>query len=143
MSDVTTERQRSVPMVSYEDVASAIDWLSRAFGFREVGDRYTDDQGWVTHAEIELDGAPVMVGWPGPDYRSPARHAASCAEARAWSAVPFVIDGVLVYVNDLDGHLDRARTAGATIIREPEDQPYGRLYVAADAEGHRWMFMQG
>jgi uncharacterized glyoxalase superfamily protein PhnB len=96
----------------------------------------------VTHAEIDLDGAGVMLGWPGPDYQSPAHHAASCTQARTWSAVPYVIDGVLVCVNDLDGHLDRARATGAAILREPEDQSYGRLYVAADAEGHRWMFMQ-
>ena len=31
---------------------------------------------------------------------------------------------------------------GAQILREPEDQPFGRLYSAADLEGHRWMFMQ-
>ena len=51
-------------MLSYEDVAGAIDWLSRAFGFREVGRRYTDDAGRVTHAELELDGALVYLGWP-------------------------------------------------------------------------------
>ncbi len=28
------------------------------------------------------------------------------------------------------------------ILREPKDEPYGRLYNAADPEGHRWMFMQ-
>ena len=43
---------------------------------------------------------------------------------------------------DLDAHHERAKAAGATIIREPEDLPFGRLYSAADPEGHRWMFMQ-
>jgi uncharacterized glyoxalase superfamily protein PhnB len=61
--------QRAVPMLSYEDVGTAIDWLSSAFGFRESGERYTDDEGRVTHAQLELDGAAVMLGWPGPDYR--------------------------------------------------------------------------
>jgi len=37
-------------MVSYEDVGAAIDWLSSAFGFRESGERYSDDEGRVTHA---------------------------------------------------------------------------------------------
>jgi uncharacterized glyoxalase superfamily protein PhnB len=32
--------------------------------------------------------------------------------------------------------------AVTTISREPEDLPFGRLYSAADLEGHRWMFMQ-
>jgi len=49
---------------------------------------------------------------------------------------------VHVDVEDLDAHHERAKAAGATIIREPEDLPFGRLYSAADPEGHRWMFMQ-
>jgi PhnB protein len=134
--------QRAVPMLSYEDVGAATDWLSRAFGFRERGDRYVEEDGTVTHAEIELGGAIVMLGWPGPGYQSPAHHARVCAEAKAWSDVPFVIDGVLIYVDDLDEHLQRARAEGATILREPKEEPYGRLYNAADLEGHRWMFMQ-
>ena len=52
-----------------------------------------------------------------------------------------MIDGVHVTVDDVDEHCQRARAAGATILRELEDLPFGRLYSAADAEGHRWMFM--
>src|SRR5262245_5997729 len=102
-------------MLSYEDVANAIDWLTRAFGFSEHGQRYTDAEGRVTHAELELDGAVVMLGWPGPDYRSPAHHAEECEQARRWLDVPWVVDGVLVYVEDVERHLERARAGGATI----------------------------
>lgn len=129
-------------MLSYEDVAAAIVWLGAAFGFREEGPRYADPDGRVTHAELRLDGASVMLGWPGPDYRSPSHHAAECEQARRWLATPWVIDGVHVTVDDVDAHCAKARAAGATILREPEDQPFGRLYSAADLEGHRWMFMQ-
>ena len=129
-------------MLSYEDVGSAIDWLSRAFGFREGGERYSDDEGRVTHVELELDGALVMLGWPGPDYRNPRRHAAECDQARKWLEVPYIVDGVLIYVDDVDAHCERARGAGATILREPKTESYGRLYNAADLEGHRWMFFQ-
>jgi uncharacterized glyoxalase superfamily protein PhnB len=129
-------------MVSYEDVGAAIDWLSSAFGFRESGERYTDDEGRVTHAELELGGALVMLGWPGPDYRGPRRHAEECEQARKWLEVPYVVDGVLIYVDDVDAHCERARAAGAAILREPRPESYGRLYNAADFEGHRWMFSQ-
>ena len=131
-------------MVSYEDVGAAIDWLSSAFGFRESGERYSDDEGRVTHAELELDGALVMLGWPGPDYRSPRRHAEECEQARKWLEVPYVIDGVLVEVDDVDAHFSRARAAGATILSEPEDVPEVgvRHYRVEDPEGHRWMFSQ-
>lgn len=143
MSETNLEiEQRAVPMLSYENVATAVDWLGRAFGFHEHGPRYTDPDGTVTHAELELDGAIVMLGWPGPDYQSPARHVEVCEYARKWSAVPYIVDGVLVYVDDVDGHYQRAKAAGATILREPTDEPYGSLYNAADPEGHRWMFIQ-
>jgi uncharacterized glyoxalase superfamily protein PhnB len=134
--------QRVLPMISYENVAAAIDWLTEAFGFRERGERYTEADGTVTHAELELDGAVVMLGWPGPDYRGPAKHAEECEQARRWLDVPYIVDGVLVYVDDVDAHCEHARAAGATILREPKDEPYGRLYNAADLEGHRWMFME-
>jgi PhnB protein len=129
-------------MLSYEDVGGAIDWLTNAFGFHEVGDRYTDEEGRVTHAEVELDGALVYLGWPGEQYMSPAHHARVCEHARRWSEVPYIVNGVHVTVDDVDAHCERARAAGATILREPTTEPYGRLYNAADLEGHRWMFMQ-
>jgi uncharacterized glyoxalase superfamily protein PhnB len=110
-------KQLAVPMHSYEDGASAVEWLCRAFGFEEHGERSAEADGRVTHAELDLDGAHVMLGWPGPDYRGPARHADGCDDARKWSA-------------------------GAVILREPKDEPYGRVYNAADPEGHRWMFLQ-
>jgi PhnB protein len=134
--------QRAIPMISYEDVGAAVDWVGTAFGFRESGERYTDDEGHVTHAELELDGASVMLGWPGPEYRSPAHHAQDCEQAARWLSTPWVIDGVHVEVEDIDAHYERASAAGATILRELEEQPFGRLYAAADPEGHRWMFMQ-
>jgi uncharacterized glyoxalase superfamily protein PhnB len=128
-------------MISYEDVAAAADWLCDVFGFRENGERYTEPDGRTSHAQLELDGALVMLGSPSPDYHSPLHHAEECEQAAKWLESPNVVDGVLIYVDDVDDHYERARAAGATILREPEDQPYGRLYNAADLEGHRWMFM--
>jgi uncharacterized glyoxalase superfamily protein PhnB len=134
--------QRAVPMLSYEDCAAAADWLIATFGFQQVGERLTDTAGRVTHVELDLDGAGVMVGWPGPAYEGPRHHASGCAEAAAWLAVPFVVDGTLVYVRDVDAKHASALAAGADIIRDLEDAPPGRLFVAADPEGHRWMFLQ-
>jgi uncharacterized glyoxalase superfamily protein PhnB len=134
--------QRAVPFISYENVGAAVNWLTDVFGFRERGERYTDSDGTVTHAELELEGAVIMLGWPGPEYRGPAKHAEECEQARRWLEPRNVVDGVLVYVDDVDAHYEQARARGATILREPQDEPYGRLYNAADPEGHRWMFMQ-
>jgi PhnB protein len=131
---------RAVPMLSYEDVAAAVEWLHEAFAFRETGQRFSDDEGRVTHAEIELDGALIYLGWPGPDYESPRHHAEACERAARWLSKPYVVDGVHVTVADVDAHHDHAVRHGAKIVRPPKDEPFGRMYVAADLEGHRWMF---
>jgi uncharacterized glyoxalase superfamily protein PhnB len=130
-----------IPMLSYEDAGAAAAWVARAFGFRETG-RWSDPDGRVTHVNMELDGGEIMLGWPSPDYQSPKHHAEVCEDARKWSETPYVVDGVLVYVDDVRAHLERARAEGATILSELEDGVDQRQYRAADLEGHRWMFAQ-
>ena len=115
------------PYLLYEDGAAAIDFLTNAFGFREVL-RSKSPEGRVWHAELELGDGNVFLGEPGPEYRSPKRAGA-------------VTVGIHVYVDDVDAHCERAKQAGATILDEPADQEYGdRRYSAEDAEGHHWFF---
>lgn len=73
MFNRSAPRALVVPMVMYEDVARAIDWLKNAFGIREIL-RFADPSGRVTHAQLEVEGREVMVGWPGEHYRAPAKH---------------------------------------------------------------------
>ena len=131
-------------MLAYADAAAAIDWLAAAFGFRErEGERYTDESGVVGHAELELDGASIMLATPNADYQGPKRHAETCEAARRWLDSPWVIDGVFVEVDDLASHYAQAVAGGARILREPEEPGIGfRIYTAEDPEGHRWMFGQ-
>jgi uncharacterized glyoxalase superfamily protein PhnB len=135
--------QTVIPMLSYEDAGAAADWIAEAFGFRETG-RWADDDGKVTHVNMQLGDGVVMLGHPSADYRSPRRHGQECEQARKWSETPYVVDGVHVYVDDLDAHYERARAAGAKILTPLEDNPGvgQRQYRAEDIEGHRWMFGQ-
>jgi uncharacterized glyoxalase superfamily protein PhnB len=130
-------------MLSYENVGAAADWITQAFGFEEK-ERYADDDGTVTHITLTLDGAMVFLGYPSPDYRGPKRHAEECEAARRWRETPYVVDGVMVEVDDVAAHFERARAAGATILSELEDNPAlgERRYRVEDVEGHRWMFAQ-
>jgi uncharacterized glyoxalase superfamily protein PhnB len=130
-----------IPMLSYEDGVAALDWLAKAFGFRERT-RLLGPDGKLAHGEMEAGDGVIMLATPTADYESPRRHRENCERARKWSAVPWIIDGVLVYIDDLDRHFDRARAAGATILSVIEEGPPGRRYRAEDLEGHRWFFFQ-
>ena len=130
-----------IPMLSYEDGSAALDWLARAFGFREVT-RMLGPDGRLSHGEMTAGDGLIMLATPSPDYQSPKRHRENCAAARQWSTVPYIIDGVLVSVDDLDRHFARAKSAGATILSEIEEGPPGRRYRAEDLEGHRWFFFE-
>ncbi len=136
-----TEYPAVIPMISYEDGTAALEWLAKAFGFRERT-RQTGPDGKLSHGEMEAGDGLIMLATPTPDYESPRRHRETCEQARKWSAVPWVIDGVLVYIDDLDAHFERAKAAGATILSEIEDGPPGRRYRAEDLEGHRWFFFE-
>ncbi len=139
---VTERLPTIVPMLSYEDIGAAADWLTNAFGFREQL-RYTEGDGRVTHVQLELGGGVVMLGTPSPHYQDPRRHAAGCEQARKWLESPYVVDGVHVYVDDIEAHYRRAKEAGATMLSEVVDAPHGdRLYRVEDFAGHRWMFAQ-
>jgi PhnB protein len=98
--------------------------------------------GSLAHGEMKAGDGLIMLASPTPEYRSPKRHRESCEQARRWSAVPWVIDGVLVSVENLDRHFARAKAAGATILSEIEEGPPGRRYRAEDFEGHRWFFFE-
>ena len=132
--------QTTVPMLAYEDGSAAIEFLSEAFGFTEKM-RMQNPDGSIGHAELELNGGMIMLATPTPDYHSPRHHREECVHAAKWSQVPYIIDGVYVQVPDVDAHFDQAKKAGAKILSDPQDQPYGeRVYRAEDHEGHRWMF---
>jgi uncharacterized glyoxalase superfamily protein PhnB len=130
MNETTGPRQPALcPYIYYEDTPAALDWLGRAFGFRERL-RVTDDDGSVQHAEMEFgDDAVIMMGSP-PGYKSAAH-------------LGQVTSSIYVRVSDVDEHYQRAVAAGAGILREPVDQDYGeRNYGATDPEGQHWWFAQ-
>lgn len=138
---MSTANQTVIPMISYENGIAALEWLVKAFGFRERA-RISDPTGRLMHGELEIGDGLVMLASPTPDYEGPKRHRESCERARKWSSAPWIIDGILVQVDDLDAHFECAKASGATILSEIEDGPPGRRYRAEDLEGHRWFFLE-
>lgn len=119
-------RPNIFPALHYRDPEAALDWLKRAFGFEEKA-VYRGEDGRVQHAELRLGDGLVMFGGMPADT------------ARADGHQPPVT--IYTVVSDPDGHYARARAAGAEIVRELADQPYGsREYGARDLEGNGWSF---
>jgi uncharacterized glyoxalase superfamily protein PhnB len=116
-------------MLAYADAPAAIEFLRRAFGFKERW-RMAGENGTIGHAEIELDDNIVMLAsvWRDGGLATPNELGAVHSQLRC--AVP-----------DVDAHWRQARAAGAIVLDEPADQEYGeRVYRAVDPEGHRWIF---
>ena len=103
-----------IPELPYPDVREAVEWLGRAFGFEER----------------------LQIG----DHRAQLVHQGGAVIAIRGDAPGSTL---LVRVDDADAHHARAAEAGAKIISEPEDYPYGeRQYSAVDPGGHRWTFSE-
>jgi uncharacterized glyoxalase superfamily protein PhnB len=121
--------QRIIPMLAYADAPAALTFLCEAFGFEERF-RMAMDDGRIGHAEIGYQDNIVML---------------ATVWREAGMASPLELSGVhsqiFCRVDNVDAHYEKARAAGATIVAQPADQPYGeRMYRAVDPEGHRWIF---
>src|SRR5258708_31984751 len=131
-----------IPMIAYENGPEAVDWLARGFGFRERT-RMLGESGRLSHGEMEAGDGVIMLATPSPHYHGPKKHRTESDAARLWSEVPYIIDGVLVYVDDLDRHFAQANAAAATILSPAEASRNGTGYRAERVEGHRRMVAQG
>lgn len=129
-----------VPMLTYEDGPAALDWLAQAFGFQET-ERWLAADGRLDHGEMRTGRGRIMLS-SVPGYEHPKHQRERSGRAEFWAQTSWVLDGVLIYVENVDQHYARAQAAGATILSAPMDDGPGRLYRAEDPEGHRWMFLQ-
>jgi uncharacterized glyoxalase superfamily protein PhnB len=121
-----------VPQLPYADPRAAVEFLERAFGFREMLEsQVVDQRGVVGHTMVEYRGAHIGIGGQGG-------HGAVSPKA---DGTPSLY--LSVYVPDVDAHYERARAAGARIVVGLRDQFWGdRTYECLDLEGHRWRFHQ-
>jgi uncharacterized glyoxalase superfamily protein PhnB len=113
-----------IPVLIYPDVREAVDWLTAAFGFVErvrIGENH--------RSQLRVGDGAVIVGDVRHERRAP----------RAGE----VTHSVMVRVDDVGSHCERARAQGASILMEPTDFEYGeRQYTAEDPAGHQWTFSE-
>lgn len=120
------------PRLAYRDPTQAVAWLTRAFGLRErERARVSERDGRIGLTEMELGSGLVMIGSDGAhDLKSPESLGGGSQM-------------VMAYVDDVAAHYARTQEAGATIVMELADRPWGdRRYEALDLEGHRWYFAE-
>ena len=116
--------------LGYARPAAAARWLVEAFGFEspsalpEGDDLLTDEEYGFPWIELYAGNASVVI-----------EPLAVPADLRQVTHVPWV------FVDDLEGHLARAREHGAEIAQEIERTGF-TSYVALDLEGLRWRFAQ-
>jgi uncharacterized glyoxalase superfamily protein PhnB len=131
---VSQESSPIIPFLRYRDSTKAVQWLVEAFGF-DTFEVNTDGDGNVVHAELRWDNATLQVGPPTED---------GAMAMRSPLDLPYTNQGVYLKVGtpeQVDEHYARAVAAGAEVVMELNDTPYGtREYVAKDFEGHIWAF---
>jgi len=120
------------PYLYYENLDTAMTWLTKALGFTRVGPAQKGPDGKASHATMQLGDGVVMMGRPpaAQKYRNPNRLGQST-------------QSLYVMVENVDTHHRRAVKAGAELLEAPADTPYGhRRYGVVDPEGHEWYFAQ-
>jgi uncharacterized glyoxalase superfamily protein PhnB len=124
-------RNRSVPVdtvlphISYKDLPRAIEWLSTTFGFVEHY-HYGDP---LSGAQMHLGNAWIMVNAAkSPEHRNPAE-------------LGYGTQSLTIFVEDVESHYARTRSAGANVVEELHETVYGEFqYGVRDPEGHLWLF---
>jgi len=119
------------PDIVVSDARRAMDWYIEVFGAQRRGELHVNADGTIGHAEVGIGDAVLMFAeasdlWPDVPVRPPDS--------------PATFSHTLhLQVDDVDASTERARRSGASVEREPVDQPYGRSSVIVDPFGHRWM----
>jgi len=122
------------PYIVVSDARRAMDWYVEVFGAQRRGEPHVNADGTIGHAEVGLGDAVLMFAeasdlWPDVPVRAPGS--------------PATFSHTLhLEVDDVDASTERARRNGASVEREPADQPYGRSSVIVDPFGHRWTLLR-
>ncbi len=125
--------------IFYEDALGAIDWLCEAFGFAVVM-KIEGEGGALEHSELTFGTGMVMVAREKPDDFAAGKPPSKVGGANTQC--------MMVYVDDIEAHLERALAAGATLTQELETHDYGddhwadRGYQCRDVGGHHWWFFE-
>lgn len=125
------------PTLGYRDAHAAIRFLVTAFGFEEVAVYEGETKESVGHAILRWpDGGVVALHTAGPASDSIGDLAPAAAAKGGYPSY-----SVHVATEEPDALFARAVAAGARVVREVHDSPFGtRGFVVSDPEGLYWSF---
>jgi uncharacterized glyoxalase superfamily protein PhnB len=131
MADNKPHRTSIVPGMAYRNAPAAIEWLCRVFGFEKHA-VYPGPDDTIMHAELTLGDGMIMLGsLTDNEYRRFTKHADEIGGAETRSVSLIVSDADVIY--------GRAKAAGAEILFDIADKPYGgRGFTCRDLEGLMW-----
>jgi len=123
-----------VPLMRYRDVGVASEWLCDAFGFEPHFAAKAPD-GSVFYAELRFEHSMVMLGAAGV----PALDAVM--QGDPLGAPNEAQQSCYVIVDDIAGHYEQAKRAGAGMVLDLKNDDIGGAgYSCRDLEGHVWNF---
>lgn len=117
------------PYLVIKGAAQAIDYYKNVFGATELV-RMNGPDGTVGHAELQIGDSRIMLADENPKMGE------GHASATTIGASPV---SLYVYLPNVDEVMQRAKAAGAKVLRPAEDQFYGdRSGFIQDPFGHFW-----
>src|SRR5215472_1520128 len=113
-----------LPHIEYRDLQEAMVWLSKAFGFVEHY-RYGNPVGG---AQMRSGNTWIMLKQARPGNPTPKE-------------LGFGTQSLTVFIEDIEAHFRRAKSAEVAIVEDLHETEYGELqYGAEDLDGHHWLF---
>jgi len=121
-----------IPALRYRNAKAMIEWLCAALGFEKHA-VYAGPGDIVMHAELTFGNGMIMIGsvdnetsasklFKQPDEIGGAETQSSC-----------------LIVSGIDALYAQAKKAGATMVMDLEEKPYGgKAFTCSDPEGHLW-----
>ena len=117
-SKIPANYQTVMPYLIIKNAASFSLFMQSVFDAKEIH-RTMRDENTIMHAELQIDDSTIMFADSTEQYQpSPA--------------------GLFIYVDDADERYEKSIEAGATVVMELSDQPYGRTCGVLDPFENTW-----
>ena len=129
-------KERIIPTMMFRDAEKAIEWLCSVFGF-ERNLVVPGEDGKIVHAQLICGDSMIMLSDGSGHNEDNYGHL---------NRTPNELEGLntaglYMYIEKIDAHYEKVKSAGAEIVLDNVDQEYGgRGFTCKDLEGHLWSF---